>query len=83
MGDSNMSITTKIALCLAVVVGSGSAALAQRDGNGNRVPGSAVRQYMPASYFDAYASVGRTTVRRSRIASRQRDGDGNPIPGVR
>jgi hypothetical protein len=79
-----MSITTKIALCLALVVGSGSAALAQRDGDGNLTPGSAVRQYVPASYFDAYASVGvRTTARRFRTASRQRDGDGNPIPGGR
>jgi hypothetical protein len=79
-----MSITTKIALCLALVVGSGSAALAQRDGDGNLTPGSTVRQYLPGSYLDAYASVGpRTMVRRFRSASRQRDGDGNPIPGGR
>ena len=77
-----MSITTKVALCLAVVIGSGTAALAAKyDGDNNVVPG--IQRQLPSSFYGAFASVRvPTTVRRSHARLPQRDGDGNRIPGV-
>jgi hypothetical protein len=79
-----MLTKTKIALAVAVVLGSGSVALAALDGDANPVPGSAVRQQVPASISGAFASTRvPATVRRIRtIGSYERDGDGNRIPGL-
>jgi hypothetical protein len=75
---------TKIVLAAAVVLGTDSLALAaQYDGDANQVPGSAVRQQLPASFLGAFASTRvPVTVRRSTARIPQKDGDGNRIPGV-
>jgi hypothetical protein len=75
---------TKIALAVALVLGTSSFALAAPDGDANQVPGSGVREQVPASFLGAFASARiPATVRRMRTTgSYERDGDGNRIPGL-
>jgi hypothetical protein len=76
-----MLTKTKMLVAAALLVGSGSVALAQYDGDGNRVPGAHQRGVIveQAPWLgNAYAAT-----RPARARSPQLDGDGNSIPGSR
>jgi hypothetical protein len=74
-----MLTKTKMALVAVLLASSGSAALAQYDGDGNRVPGAhqrgAIVEQTP-SFENAFAAP-----RPRLVQYRQLDGDENPVPG--
>jgi hypothetical protein len=75
-----MSTKTKMALVAALLVSSGSIALAQYDGDGNSVPGAHQRGALieqTPSFGNAFAATTPTVLAQRR----QLDGDGNPVPG--
>jgi hypothetical protein len=77
-----MLTKTKTALLALLFVSPASLALAQHDGDANRVPGAhqrgAIVEMLPG--FDNVFAAARPTVSTQR---RQLDGDGNPVPGAR
>jgi hypothetical protein len=76
-----MSNTRIAAVVAAVLIGSASAALAQYDGDGNRVPGAHQRGTLierPAAPFDNVFAAPRPATRALR---RELDGDGNRVLG--
>ena len=68
----------KITLVVALLAGSASVAFAQRDGDGNSIPGaqSVIAARQTSLSDGAYAS--RKPTRRPVI---ERDADGNHVPG--
>jgi hypothetical protein len=75
-GDRTM---LKITVVAALLAGSASVALAQLDGDANRIPGGqsgVFARQMPSGFEGAYATSAKPTRRSIEV-----DGDANPVPG--